>query len=438
MREMKDSGIAWIGEIPSEWKVCKLLNLLRKPITDGPHETPVLQDIGIPFISVDSLNDSENIDFSKVKKFISDDLYEEYSKKTILEENDILFTKAATIGKTAIVKKDKFMVWSPLAILKCNNSISYYRYVYHLMNCQLLIDDVILHGSNNTQINVGMRELEKINTPLPPLAEQQFIASFLDKKCSEIDTLISLQEEMISELQAYKQSVITEAVTLGTNRSIKLVDSGEEWLGKIPANWSLLPIKALFDKRNQKNNPIISTERLSLSIGLGITKYADKTTNLDRYKDDFTAYQIAYPNDIVLNSMNMIVGAVGKSTFMGCVSPVYYVITAKEDVNPDFFGYLLNTPKIRDVYHSLGRGIYAIERGDGRVNTCRLKVPYYDFSIIKVPVPPYEEQTQIAAFINDKLSQIDSLISLKQEKIQELKDYKKSIIYEYVTGKKRV
>lgn len=101
-------------------------------------------------------------------------------------------------------------------------------------------------------------------------------------------------------------------------------------------------------------------------------------------------YQLAHPNDIVLNSMNMIVGAVGKSAYYGCVSPVYYVIYSKDaEVNMDFYGYLLNTPIIRDVYHKLGQGIYAIERGEGRVNICRLKVDYYEFSQIKVPVPPY-------------------------------------------------
>ena len=118
MRQMKDSGIEWIGQIPESWDTAKLLYLLRKPISDGPHETPEVLNEGIPFISVDSLNDTEDIDFSVVKKFISEEQYVEYQRKANLEEGDILFSKAATIGKTAIVKKEKFMVWSPLAIIK--------------------------------------------------------------------------------------------------------------------------------------------------------------------------------------------------------------------------------------------------------------------------------------------------------------------------------
>lgn len=134
--------------------------------------------------------------------------------------------------------------------------------------------------------------------------------------------------------------------------------------------------------------------------------------------------------------MNMIVGAVGKSAYYGCVSPVYYVIYAKDvNVNMDYYGYLLNTPIIRDVYHKLGQGIYAIERGDGRVNTCRLKVDYYEFSQIKVPVPPIEEQISIANYLGRKNLEIDELIKIKQEKIETLKEYRQSLIFEAVTGK---
>jgi type I restriction enzyme S subunit len=135
----------------------------------------------------------------------------------------------------------------------------------------------------------------------------------------------------------------------------------------------------------------------------------------------------------------MIVGAVGLSNYMGCVSPVYYVIyPIRQDINPLYYSYLLNIPTIRGVYYSLGKGIYAIERGEGRVNTCRLKVAYIDFGRLEIPVPPLEEQKEITRFIQQKCSEIESLIVLKQAKIDELKEYKKSVIYEYVTGKKEV
>jgi type I restriction enzyme S subunit len=167
--------------------------------------------------------------------------------------------------------------------------------------------------------------------------------------------------------------------------------------------------------------------------------YSEKTTNLDRFKDDFTQYQLAYPNDIILNCMNMIVGAVGLSKYMGCVSPVYYVIYPSNlGISAEYYSYLLNTPTIRGVYYSYGKGIYAIDRGEGRVNTCRLKVSYDDFGRFDIPIPPIEEQKEIVSCIKQKCADIDRLIELKQSKIEHLKEYKKSVIYEYVTGKREV
>ena len=251
---MKNSGVEWIGEIPEDWDVRKILNCLRKRISDGPHETPKYVETGIPFISVDSLNDTEYVDFSFVNRFISDEDYFEYNKKTNLEENDILFSKAATIGKTAIVHADeKFMVWSPIAILKTNNSLDN-RFLYFLLNYDGLITHISYLGSINTQINVGMRELEQARIPLPPKETQQHIASYLDKKCSKIEETIQNQQQVIEKLKAYKQSLITEAVTgkvkiangkvCGEYESYK--GSRLKWLGDfyIPEKWNSIQVKS--------------------------------------------------------------------------------------------------------------------------------------------------------------------------------------------------
>ena len=430
----KDSGIAWIGNIPSGWSTIKnkyLYSLVYSGGTPTASEGKFYTEEGCPFVAISDMSTTEYV--TETKKHLTEDGIANKNLK-ILPSGTILYSIYATVGVVSELMIDATISQAMLAIeLKSKINKSYYKY-----NLKAMKDYIFSQANGNTQFNLNAEKVSNFVFCFPPLSEQQAIATYLNKKCGEIDSLISLQEEMISELQAYKQSVITEAVTKGLDPNVPMKDSGVEWIGEIPNGWKVMPIRSLFDKRKQKNNPIISKERLSLSIGVGITKYADKTTNLDRFKDDFTAYQLAYKDDIVLNSMNMIVGAVGKSDFIGCVSPVYYVITAKQNVSPDFYAYSLNTPKIRDVYHSLGRGIYAIERGDGRVNTCRLKVPYYDFSIINMPVPPLSEQQAIASYLDEKTSKIDSLIALKQEKITELKDYKKSIIYEYVTGKKKV
>ena len=120
MRTMKDSGIEWIGKTPEQWNVPKMIFVLRNKICDGPHETPEYVEEGVPFISIDSLNESKDINFGNVKRFITEEDYEQYCQKTKIEPGDILFSKAATIGKTAIAPDRRFMVWSPLAVIKGN------------------------------------------------------------------------------------------------------------------------------------------------------------------------------------------------------------------------------------------------------------------------------------------------------------------------------
>ena len=436
-REYKDSGIEWIGLIPKEWKVVPLKWILRNPLQYGANENGKSFDESLPrYIRItDILNNNLREDIQKQS------LTEKQAVGYILEDNDILFARSGgTVGK-AFIYKSKYgrSAFAGYLIRAQINKENNPWYVYYFTQSSAYEEWKKKIFIQATIQNIGADRYSLLEIPLPPLPEQEKIADYLDKVCGEVDEMIALQEKMIEELKAYKQSIITEAVTKGLNPNVPMKNSGIDWIGEIPEHWRLEPLKYCFGRRSEKNYPVKTEERLSLSIDKGVTLYAEKTTNLDRFKDDFTQYQIAYPNDIVLNCMNMIVGAVGLSNYMGCVSPVYYVIyPSKQDVNPLYYSYLLNIPTIRGVYYSLGKGIYAIERGEGRVNTCRLKVSYNDFGRLEIPVPPVEEQKAITQYIQEKCSEIDSLIAIKQQKIAELKEYKKSVIYEYVTGKKEV
>ena len=360
---------------------------------------------------------------------------EQYRKRVwtlVLPANSIVFSKRAPIGLVIMNANPLCTNQGCMGCVPKKDTIS--KYYYFAMS--VFTEQFELYGAGTTFKEISASNLGNFILPAPPLSDQQFIADYLDEKCGEIDSLIRLQEQMIEKLKVYKQSVITEAVTKGLDPNAKLVPSGTGWIEEIPEEWEVAPLKSILFRRSEKNNPVKTKERLSLSIDKGVTLYAEKTTNLDRFKEDFTQYQLAYPNDIVLNSMNMIVGAVGLSHFYGCVSPVYYVVYSKsKDTDIRYYSYLLNTQIIRDVYHSLGQGIYAIERGEGRVNTCRLKVSYDDFGVIRIPIPPVSEQHAIVSYLDVKCSEIDKLIAVKQQKVEKLKEYKKSVIYEAVTGK---
>ena len=178
--------------------------------------------------------------------------------------------------------------------------------------------------AKNLRYTLNYDEFAILPIILPSLYEQQKISAFLDRKCTEIDSVISKTKATIEEYKKLKQSVITQAVTKGIIPNRPMKDSGIEWIGEIPQEWEIIPFRYVLKERNEKNSPIKSYERLSLSIDLGVTTYSEKTTNLDRFKEDFEQYKLAHIGDLVMNSMNMIVGATGVSDYYGCVSPVYY------------------------------------------------------------------------------------------------------------------
>lgn len=441
-REMRYSGVEWIGDIPKEWEVIKLRNIgnftssgIDKNIVEGEELIHIINYVDVYNNTTKELRQRDYM-------VVSAPMQKCHEHQVLV--GDMIYTPSSEtiddIGLSSVVMEELPNTAYSYHVIRfrTDNSVCL-NFKKYLTNNSVCLSYFSSCATGTIRKTISREVFKECKVLLPPLQEQQMIANCLDKVCGDIDKMVVLQEQMIEELKAYKQSIITEVVTKGLNPNAPMRHSVIGWIGDIPTHWKLEPLKFNFRRRSEKNNPVITTERLSLSIDKGVTLYSEKTTNLDRFKDDFTQYQIAYPNDIVLNCMNMIVGAVGLSKYMGCVSPVYYVIyPINNTVDPKYFSYLLNIPTIRSVYYSLGKGIYAIDRGEGRVNTCRLKVSYDDFGRLDIPIPPIDEQIEITKFIELKSAEIDSLIALKQAKIEELKEYRKSIIYEYVTGKKEV
>ncbi len=259
-------------------------------------------------------------------------------------------------------------------------------------------------------------------------------------KTTKIDCAIAQKEQLIVLLKERKQIIIQNAVTKGLAPNVKFKDSGIEWIGEIPEHWEIKSFKDILVERNEKNTPIKSKERLSLSIDKGVTLYSEKTTNLDRFKDDFSKYKLAYKGDLVFNSMNMIVGAVGVSNYFGCVSPVYYTYYAplgNKSITM-FYENFFKSRTVQNQLYSLGKGIMAIDRGDGRFNTVRLKVSRNDLRSLKVPYPNLSELAKIVNFIKSESSKIDKAIGLQKRQIEQLKEYKITLIDSAVRGKIKV
>ena len=216
-RKMKDSGIEWIGEIPEEWYAVKTLHILSMPITDGPHTTPELFDSGIAFVSAEAVScGNGRIDFSHIRGYISEDFYQECCLKYVPKLDDIYMIKSgATTGRVSIVDtlEPKFTIWSPLAVFRCDTMKMLPKYLFYALQSDGFQKQVEFGWSFGTQQNIGMRVLEQLKVAVPQLQEQHEIVQFLEGKITAIDSLIKKKEQLLSELESYKKSLIYEYVT---------------------------------------------------------------------------------------------------------------------------------------------------------------------------------------------------------------------------------
>lgn len=423
-RAMKASGVEWIGEIPEGWHTIKLRNCLRRPITDGPHETPLYVTDGVPFISVNAINWDGTINRDVSTKITLADA-KSYNVKANLEVGDILFTKAATIGKTAIVDKVDFMIWSPIAVIKVNEALNN-RFLRYIFQCSGYINQVVNLGTRNTQINVGMRAMEQAKIPVCSPATQIQIANFLDEKTAQIDAIIEDTKKSLLEFKKYKQALITQAVTKGLNPDVNMKDSGIEWIGEIPEHWEPIKLKYVLSERSIKSKTG-EEEPLSMSQKYGLIKTRDMDL-IPNMTNSYVGNKIVKQNDLVFNKLKAHLGVFSVSNYEGIVSPDYAVYYPKKEVNVKFLEYVFKTTNCITEFKKRSRGIAA---GLTRLYT-------NDLFAIKCGIPSLKEQNEIVDYINQKSFHIDSLIADKEKLITELETYKKALIYEYVTGKREV
>ncbi|MFH0716861.1 restriction endonuclease subunit S [Staphylococcus delphini] len=214
----------------------------------------------------------------------------------------------------------------------------------------------------------------------------------------------------------------------------KMKDSGIKWIGEIPEDWEIRKLKYTLEERNEKNNPIVTDNILSLSVERGIFPYTEKTGGGNKSKSDLTAYKVAHPNDIVINSMIILAGAVGLSRYTGVVSPVYYTLyTTSEEINITYYYYLFRTREFQQSLLGLGNGIMMRKSSTGKLNTIRMRIPMDKLAGLFLPLPPRRVQDLIVKSLAKDIKVVNKLINQTEQSIKELKNYKQSLITESVT-----
>lgn len=423
MRKMKDSGIEWIGQIPSDWNILKLKQLCSMPITDGTHKTPEYADEqdGVPFLSSKDVT-SGKIDWANIK-YITKDLHKILHKEIAVKKDDVLLAKNGTTGVAAIVDCDKiFDIYVTLAVLRPNKKFVLPNYLLYIVNSAVskaqFDEHLVGIGVPNLHLNV----INGVKAILPPIDEQKKIADFLDGKCADIDQIRADIEKQIDILNDYKKSVITEAVTKGLNPKAKMKDSGIKWVGKIPEHWTLTKIGSVYSLRSEKVSDKVFAP-LSVTKN-GILPQLESVAKTD----DGDNRKLVRKGDFVINSRSDRRGSCGISYLDGSVSLINTVLKPRNEMNPKYYNWLFHTDLFADEFYSWGHGIV------DDLWTTR----WQEMKNILIPVPPSTEQKNIAAYLDEKCSEIDATIADKQRQLETLEEYKKSLIFEYVTGKKEV
>ena len=264
--QYKPSQSEWLDKVPEKWEEKRLKFLISQKITDGPHETPKFISEGVPFLSVDGIQ-NDRLVFENCR-FISQENHTQYKLKCFPRKGDILLGKAASVGKVAIVDVDfEFNVWSPLALIRANKKILS-KYIYYSFKANTLQDQVSIRSTSNTQHNLSMDDIPELWLTFPSVENQKVIIAFLDCETAKIDQIIEKNNHLVELLHEKRQAVITRAVTKGLDPRARLKPSGIDWLGDIPENWEVKRLNYLIsnivDKatNSQKSDFIVALENI--------------------------------------------------------------------------------------------------------------------------------------------------------------------------------
>lgn len=419
MREMKDSGTLAFGTIPSTWKITKFKNLfcLRSTKNTGNRELlSVYLDKGVI-----SYSDSDGMQVHKPSESLA-------AYQNVEIGDFVLNNQQAWRGSVGVSKYRGII--SPAYFVYSMTDECYAPYMNYLLRDSSMVYQYELasRGVGTIQRNLFAPWLKNRIVLIPPIYEQKEIAIFLDSQCSEIDVISADIQKEIEILEQYKRSVITEAVTKGLNPDVEMKNSGLRWCEKIPATWEVIPAKYLFHNSDTRKFP--NDELLTASQKYGLISQTDymkrENAKIVLANAGIENWKHVEPNDFVI-SLRSFQGGLEMSEISGCVTWHYVVLRAAQKVFQRYYKWLFKSSKYINALQATCNFIR-----DGQ------DLRFSNFAKVPLFIPPYKEQCEIAAYLDEKTTAIDAVMQSKKKQLEVLDSYKKSLIYEYVTGKKEV
>lgn len=434
MRTLKESGIDWIGQIPSGWKICQIKQLYEIIYGMGDNMTSFSQE-GTDLCLLGSGITWSGINMSKISKvtFSANSLKSETQllkakREKILKDGDILISaRGSTRGMTCVYNNEPAPCYAyKIHIARAKNDNNA-KFLYYWMYAAFFSGYIKTISSNRvTMQNINKKQMEQI--PIVDLSrkEQDDIIEFLNAKCSAIDTALAKKERLKEKLEEYKKSLISRSVFQGIDRNAKMKDSDTDWIGYIPDHWKISKGKNLFTMRQSKGNDI-NLQMLSPSRNHGIVPQEKSDNNIvlkPAAHTDLTKRRTIHKNDFCL-SLSSHTDGIFCSDYEGVISKEYkaFYISSEKAYN-NYYRYMFVCDTFIKKIAS-----YTSTFRDGKA------IPYVDFADTELCLPPLEEQKEIVDFLDKKCAVLDKAIAKTKESIEKLDEYKKSLVYHAVTGK---
>lgn len=426
----KETNIDWIGKIPSNWELIKpkfKLNRVTRPIDD--------QDEIITCFRDGTVTLRKNRREDGFTNSIKEHGYQQ------IRPGDLVIHEMDGFAGAIGISDSKGKSTPVYTVIEPNEEVDL-KYILFLLR----------EMSNSGKIESLAKSIRERTTdfrykiwstilfPFPPINEQKKISRYLEISNNKIDKLINDSRKKINLLEELKTVLINQCISKGLDKNIEFKDTKENWIKKIPVHWSMKPIGSLLIDRNEKNDPIKTTNILSLSADKGVTPYSEKGAAGNKSKEDLTQYKIACEGDIVVNSMNIVSGSVGISNYKGLVSPVYYMLRpANTEDLVKYFYYIFKDQQFQKSLFGVGTGILFKEsKKSGKFNTVRLRIPLTKLKSIKIPYTNPQEQKTIVNYLEGLDKKYNKIIEFQKKKIDLLNEYRKSLISNVVTGKQKV
>lgn len=416
--QMKESGFKWIGQIPSHWRILRMKNIFQNVSEKNHPDAEVLslyRELGV--IPKNSRDDNHNVTSENTASY------------KFVQKNDLVINKMkAWQGSLAI--SDYEGIVSP-AYYVCHFRVEDVskRYFHYLLRNKMYAQEFerLSAGMRVGQWDLGIDDFMRVPALIPPLNEQEAIARSLDDQCEKLDSIIEEAKASIERYGQWKASLIYETVTKGLDSDVRMKDSGIDWIGTMPDAW---PIRALFQLVTQvKNKNSDLSEKNLLSLSYGKIKRKDIKTTDGLLPESFDGYNIIEENDIVLRLTDLQNDhtslRVGRATERGIITSAYVTIRPMDGVNSEYLYYVLHAFDLKKGLYGMGSGV-------------RQGLNYDEVKMLKLPYAPAEDQTRIVEYLDSHCEQIDSVIAEKQALVDEMESYKRSLIYETVTGKRKV